>query len=210
MTIDESWRAICARAPSRHLTGALAETAFGCRRHLAETAERWSRSQRSVRYLEVGVRRGHSFALVTLAAGERLEYGIGVDAWIENYGDEPNEGKKPVYDLLASVGIQRDRVWLMSGNSHELLPMLIDVCARQFNLILVDGDHTPGGAALDLKDCWNLLEPGGLLVFDDLVGELSEVWGSFVSRRVRRGEVASMSWWPSPGPPPWGWARKRP
>lgn len=216
MSPNDNWRRVVEQIPSRHMTGTRANFCFGFRETLAQQAAKFDQ----VRYLEIGVRRGHSLALAALSAGPRLERAVGVDMWIPEYGDEPQLGPDGVIDALEALDVDTRPIELITGDSHDVLPRIREagylfgvgrVAEKPtFNLILVDGDHTPGGAALDLSDCWKVLEPGGLLVFDDLVGELSEVWGSFVSRRVRRGEVASMSWWPSPGPPPWGWARKRP
>lgn len=40
------------------------------------------------------------------------------------------------------------------------------VCVDSFDLIFVDGDHTPEGLAIDL-DWWQYLKPGGLMLFHD-------------------------------------------
>lgn len=178
-TADNLWRLVVEHAPSKHLRGELAERAFGYRLDLAKAAMR----QQRLRYLEVGVGRGHSFVLVCLAVevfGGRLEYGVGIDAWVENYGGEPNPGAAQVYRLLEDVGAWGcEPVTLITGDSHvELMKLrgsgyLVGVGRVKprptFNLILVDGDHTDEGAAQDLEDAFALLEPGGFLVFDDVV-----------------------------------------
>ena len=194
-TADKLWRLVVDRAPSKHLCGELAERAFGYRLGLAKAAMR----QQPLRYLEVGVRLGHSFALVSLAAevlGGELEYAMGIDAWIKDYGGEPNPGAAQVYELLEDVGARWDqeRVILMSGDSHEILPGLQGALTR-YNLILVDGDHTDEGAAHDLKHAFELLEPGGELVFDDVVyqgdNRLLKVWRQFVTLTPARPLIVS-------------------
>ena len=37
----------------------------------------------------------------------------------------------------------------------------------QFNLIYVDGDHTYEGCLTDSVNAWRLLEPGGVIIWDD-------------------------------------------
>ena len=191
-TADNLWRLVVEHAPSKHLQGELAERAFGYRLGLAKAAMRLQ----PLRYLEVGVRLGHSLGLVTLAAevlGGDLEYATAIDAWIADYAGEPNPGAAQVYELLEEIGPQHERVVMMSGDSHELLPALQG--GPRYNLILIDGDHTDSGAAQDLEDAFELLEPGGELVFDDAVYEgdnrLLRVWRQFVTLSAARPLIAS-------------------
>lgn len=160
------WQRIVEQIPSRHMPPGAPLS--GCRAELADLASLMD----AVRYLEVGCRRGHSLAAVALAAGDRLERALAVDLWIENYGDETNDGPDAVMANLAALDVDIWRVSLMTGDSHALLPRMRET----FNLILVDGDHTPEGAAADLRDCFRMLEPGGVLVFDDATPELLPVW----------------------------------
>ena len=175
--INAIWRVVTRAIPSRHLVG-LTDQAFGFRKHLAETAFELDR----VRYLEVGVRRGHSLAFVALMAADDLEYADGVDLWIDNYGGEAQSGHDGVMAALKHLGIDPSRVTLHSGSSHDVLPLIRD-SGGTFNLILVDGDHLADGARNDLADCWEMLEPGGVLVFDDAddgdEGNLLQVWHDF-------------------------------
>ncbi len=190
-TADRLWQIIVEASPSKHLQGELAEAAFGFRRYLAEAAMRHV----PLRYLEIGVRRGHSLALTTCCADVldgHLEYAVGVDAWIADYGDEPNAGPDSVYELLEDVGAPWEDVSLMSGDSHQLLPAIGEL-GKLFNLILVDGDHTNEGAMQDLVDAWPLLEPGGELVFDDAVvngdNRLLRIWRQFVTLSAARPDI---------------------
>jgi SAM-dependent methyltransferase len=187
-----AWQRIVETIPSRHMPPGCALA--GCRAKLAEIAGMLP----AVRYLEVGCRRGHSLATVALAAGERLESALAVDLWIENYGDEPNEGPDQVMSRLEALGVDLWKIRLLTGDSHELLPRL----RQTFNLILVDGDHTAEGAAADLRDCFALLEPGGLLVFDDATPELIEVW--------RRGTAGVLTWEHLEDVPPYCTAHRGP
>lgn len=181
--IDATWRDVVAAIPSKHLRFQRAITAFGYRRHLAETAASRTARGASTRYLEVGVRRGHSLALVALAAAEGLECAVGIDPWIDRYGGEEQLGRDGVLEALVGLEIDIDPVGLLTGSSHDLLPELA-AAGRRFDLVLIDGDHTPDGAERDLLDVWPMLEPGGVIVFDDTVfgtdRALLRVWRSFI------------------------------
>jgi predicted O-methyltransferase YrrM len=62
-----------------------------------------------------------------------------------------------------------------------------------FDLITVDGDHSPRGAARDLQDVLPRLRIGGVLVFDDISHpqhpKLLEIW-----RRVVVAERRYSTW----------------
>jgi hypothetical protein len=119
-------------------------------------------SQRKVAaYLEVGVRYGNSLAVV-LSQHHPNRIAL-CDTWGGEYGGESFGGPTHIERLLRDLKYTNPTTYL-SGNSHDLLKKAIG----QFDLILVDGDHSAAGAREDLDDCWRLLMPEGLLVFDDL------------------------------------------
>lgn len=135
-------------------------------------------------YLEIGVRRGRSMAVV--GAGAPAAALTGIDLWVEGYAGMDNPGPDHVRSVLGSVG-HRGKLDLISGSSHDVLPRLAEDAA--FDLITVDGDHTPRGAAKDLNDVLPRLRIGGALVFDDMRHpahpRLSEVWERSVARHRR-------------------------
>lgn len=192
MSLSSSWRSIAAAIPSEHLAGELAVEPFGVRLALARMV---SAHHGRLRYLEVGVRLGHSLAFVAAAAeaaGLPLE-ALGVDAWGGTaYGLEDNPGEDYVRGRLEELELGAG-IELRHANSHELLP---ELNGRRFDLIFVDGDHTAIGARRDLEDGWRLLEAGGVLVMDDTITELGNaellgVWREFVSS-LEAGELAEV------------------
>jgi predicted O-methyltransferase YrrM len=142
-------------------------------------------------YLEIGVRRGRSMTVVARRAPEASI--IGVDRWDEGYAGMDNPGPDLVRRELKRVGF-RGSVEFLSGDSHVMLPQLF--AKRRdldFDLVTVDGDHSPDGAAADLRDVIPRIRIGGVLVFDD-VGhethpELTGVW-----RRVVVDDPSFRTW----------------
>lgn len=199
--IDELWRRVVNAIPSKHFDGERRERAFGFRHKLAHEAI----VSQNLRYLEVGVRRGHSLALATLGAGDRLDYALGIDVWMEGYGDEPQHGADGVMRSLAGLGVVTEHIELMTASSHDVLPQLASQ-GELFNLILIDGDHEPPGAERDVVDAWKLLAPDGLMLFDDADAELGAVWRTFVDER--RTQLAYSALHPSEIGASWGVARR--
>jgi predicted O-methyltransferase YrrM len=182
--LDQHWHDIITALPSGAFTDFQQQAAFGMRLAMAVMAKS---SRVKLKYLEVGVRLGHSMAAVLLAAGKDLEYAVGVDCFIPGYGDEDNPGPKQVTEWFEDLDIDTKKVTLHAADSHVKLKQM-GKAKRRFNLILVDGDHTESGAMQDLEDAWALLSPGGTLVFDDTVVKgdmmLLRVWRQFIGDRM--------------------------
>ena len=131
-------------------------------------------------YLEIGVRRGKSMAqVVTRQPSCDI---VGIDFWLSPYGGVENPGPDFVRTEMSGLG-HRGSLTLLSGDSRTVLPRLIaEDPKRRFDLITVDGDHTDEGAWADLTTTVGLLNPGGWLLFDDLVHPLHTllpVWEKF-------------------------------
>jgi len=142
-------------------------------------------------YLEIGVRRGRSMAMVA-ATCPKCEM-VGFDMWMPDYAGIPNPGPDFVRAELAKLGYI-GRLELISGNSHKTLPGYFREHPKTyFDLITVDGDHTERGAERDLYDVLPRLKVGGVLVFDDinhpLHPYLAKVW-----YRVVAGAAQFVTW----------------
>jgi predicted O-methyltransferase YrrM len=118
------------------------------------------------RYLEIGVRRGRSMAMV-LAACPEVE-AVGFDMWMENYAGMENPGPAFVKSEMKKVS-PLAKVQLIDGNSHRTVPKFLEANPEtMFDLITVDGDHSEKGALQDLRDVLPRLSMGGAIVFDDI------------------------------------------
>lgn len=137
-------------------------------------------------YLEVGVRRGFSIAMVAAQCPEAEIYGF--DSWTPNYSNVENPGSRFVQSEMERIGY-RKKVHLIDGNSHETLPVFFEDKAEVgwklrkkqefvnkpdvFELITIDGDHSLLGAYQDLKNVMPHCAIGGVVIFDDIAPDLS-------------------------------------
>lgn len=153
-----------------------------------------------VNYLEVGVRRGFSMAMVAARWPNVTIYGF--DLWIPGYGGVESPGPRFVRAELRRVG-HRGPVHLLSGNSHQTLAAFLGLnrasrrqrifsilrygaAPSSFDLITIDGDHSLLGAYQDLTDTMPFCAVGGAVVFDDISPDLAAVSPEAV--RAERGE----------------------
>jgi predicted O-methyltransferase YrrM len=130
------------------------------------------------RYLEIGVRRGHSMAMV-LSQAPRCQ-AVGFDLWIQEYAGLANPGKEFVREQLGRLG-HSGEVDFVDGDSTQTVPAYF----RQhpdayFDLVTVDGDHSRRGAIADLANVLPRVALGGVVVFDDICNpshpELRGAW----------------------------------
>lgn len=138
-------------------------------------------------YLEIGVRRGRSLAMVASEApAVRI---VGFDLWVENYAGMPNPGAAFVREELHRLGF-RGELELISGDSHETVPRFFEQHPdRWFDVVTVDGDHSLEGARADIEAVIRRLRVGGVLVFDDISSqyhpELGALWDEMVADVTR-------------------------
>lgn len=140
-------------------------------------------------YLEIGMLRGRSAAVVASVAPDCAIYGF--DLWVPGYAG--GEGSNPdiVRSELARVG-HRGELTLISGDSKETVPAFLrDHPNLYFDLVNVDGDHSVMGAAVDLANTLPRVKQGGVVVMDDVRWSppLLRVW----KRAVKESECFA-SW----------------
>lgn len=143
-----------------------------------------ARLLRPTAYLEIGVRRGRSAAVVAANAPDCSI--VAVDMWNEGYAGMGNPGPDLVRRALAEAGHRGD-LRFVTGDSHEELPPLFRADPElTFDLITVDGDHSTRGARRDLEDVLPRLRIGGALVFDDVSHARHPGLARVFDRSVRR------------------------
>jgi predicted O-methyltransferase YrrM len=118
-------------------------------------------------YLEIGTRRGWSLGMVCATVPECEIYSF--DMWQYDYAGIANPGPDFVGNEMRKLGYQKE-IHFISGDSHKTIPEFFQKNpTMQFDLILVDGDHSREGAIDDLVNVIPHLSPGGILLFDDIV-----------------------------------------
>jgi predicted O-methyltransferase YrrM len=137
-------------------------------------------------YLEIGIRRGRSMAIV--AEGWPPCGIIGVDAWLDDYAGEKNPGPAFICEELRRVGYMGAPL-LLSGDSRDVLPAYLkENKDSYFDLVTVDGDHSAEGAEFDLNTALPRLNPGGIIVMDDIAHPLHRylegVWDAFIGKNA--------------------------
>ena len=133
-------------------------------------------------YLEVGVADGAS-VITVVDNSPSLSRIVLIDKWREGewHGRSGHGHIKPT---LAGMGYAGD-VLCLDGDSREVLPRLDP--KMPFDLILIDGDHSPEAAARDLENAYPLMAPRGILVFDDATRPgLPAVWSDFCRKHPVR------------------------
>lgn len=138
-------------------------------------------------YLEIGVRRGRSMAMVASQSPECQI--VGFDIWKQNYAGMPNPGPEFVRNEILKFDY-KGKLELINGNSHETVKKYFkEMPDIYFDLITVDGDHTREGAAEDIADVLPRLKIGGVVIFDDIIHPqhkyLHDVWKHYINEDNR-------------------------
>jgi len=132
-----------------------------------------ARSIEPRRYLEIGVRRGHSMAMVAHAYPKCNI--VGFDAWIEGYGGVDNPGPDFVTEEMLRVG-HTGKLRLVSGKTSNTLK---GGAKGKFDLILIDGDHSTSGTISDAEICFRHMSDKCVVVVDDLHNDqIAEAWNA--------------------------------
>ena len=178
-------------SPEEHLNAARfmyswARAKFGAYWRFADMATTlWAAATflQPMTYLEVGVWRGRSAAVVGTIAPECDIYGF--DMWIPRYAE--NLGPDFVKGELKNIGHRGDVV-LVSGDSKVTLPAFLrEHPDLYFDLMAIDGDKSMSGVASDFAAALPRLKVGGILVYDDMASlpRLQRIWNKVIGSDIR-------------------------
>jgi predicted O-methyltransferase YrrM len=110
--------------------------------------------------LEIGTRFGYS--LIAMCLGARAGRIVSIDMeCYENRFDAPTQ-LIAQRNLAACIGAGAPQVEFIVGDSHQV------EIIEGFDLIHVDGDHSEAGARDDILKFYMHLNPGGVMMIDDL------------------------------------------
>lgn len=140
----------------------------------------WVIEHHPKRILEIGVRTGLSICQLLSAYIDTsiIEKIVLCDVWNDGF-TSPELVKLNIQTLNIPV---LDKTEFIIGDSKVEIPKLI---GQQFDWILVDGDHTPENALIDLENVKQLIAKDGVIVFDDIDPDgmsLASVWHEFMNK----------------------------
>lgn len=116
-------------------------------------------------YFEIGVQEGNSLrAVLTDDTEKRISVLHLCDLWGTSYGGTGRGSHDHIHGVLRSVDFQGE-VTFHDGDSKEKVPEI----KEKFDMILVDGDHSADGCTIDMVNAWRLLNPGGIMLVDDII-----------------------------------------
>lgn len=125
-------------------------------------------------YLEIGTREGDSLRVV-VENSHTLRRIVCCDTWGGEWGGTGRGGHDHIEAMLAAM-LYDGEVAYLDGDSKRTVPTL----RGQFNLALIDGDHSAEGGRADLDNVLPLIAQGGCIVFHDIAHPahtyLLEVW----------------------------------
>jgi predicted O-methyltransferase YrrM len=117
-------------------------------------------------YLEIGVLRGRSAALVGAVCPDVAIYGF--DLWIPSYSGIESPGPDFARQEIAKAG-HTGQVTLISGDSRKTVPAFLrEHPDLYFDIVSIDGDKSIDVAWSDFAATLPRLKVGGIVVSDDL------------------------------------------
>ncbi len=127
------------------------------------------KNHRTLRFLEIGSYAGASLRLQFQAAKRdgRPFSGIAI---------EPG-GQPQFYLTLQELNSPAPCITHLKALSHDALSQARALCQQDGvfpELIVIDGDHSYEGVRQDILDYYDLLAPGGIMVFHDFLPELND------------------------------------
>jgi len=147
----------------------------------------WGITHKPKRILEIGVRTGLSICQLLSSYIDQtlIEKVVLCDIWADGY-----TSPEIVKMNLKALNIPLDAIEFIVGDSKEKIPELAKMGAK-FDYILVDGDHSQEGAKIDLENVRTMINPGGVIVFDDIDPDgmsLAPVWHEFMNNHQQEFE----------------------
>jgi predicted O-methyltransferase YrrM len=130
--------------------------------------------QKPVRILEIGSWEGRSaLFFVNYLPRSRI-------VCIDTFGGNIEHHQDPYFAALApkaegqfdaNLAAFANRVEKIKGSSTTVLPEL-GIAGRRFELAYIDGSHMAADVYSDAVLTWSLMEPGGIVIFDDYEWDL--------------------------------------
>ena len=114
-------------------------------------------------YMEIGVCDGRSIKSV-IGEYPTLERIVLSDTWQDEYGGSGKGSHDHIIDMLKECGFGLEKAIFLDGDSKETVPCFFNSNKDEFDVIFVDGDHSPLGCLTDIANC---IEHCTILIVDD-------------------------------------------
>jgi hypothetical protein len=75
------------------------------------------------------------------------------DTWGDEFGGSAKGNHDHIVNLLADEGFDLAKVTFLDGDSKATIPIHFETDNTEYDLIYVDGDHTPIGCLTDITNC---------------------------------------------------------
>jgi predicted O-methyltransferase YrrM len=112
-------------------------------------------------YLEIGTLFGYS-TIAVAKGSERLETIVSCD--LQSYATPYDAPSQQVAEANLRASGYANQACFIAADSRQLAAYLGD---QQFDLILIDADHTYDGCRADIELAFNFLAPRGVVMIDD-------------------------------------------
>jgi len=143
----------------------------------------WAIEHKPKRILEIGVRTGISICQLLSAY---LDHSIIEKVLLCDVFNDGFISPQLVQVNLQTLGIPTDKVDFLVGDSKQTIPQFkLDNPGYKFDWILVDGSHDKTDAMIDLENVHDIVNVGGVIVFDDISPDgmnLLSVWEEFKNK----------------------------
>jgi hypothetical protein len=142
-----------------------------------------ARTDRAIRYMEIGALEGRNLAFLDWLLPARLDVTV-IDPWFDEEFN-PDGNYHAIEDRFRRNMARASfpAMTLHKGFSGTELPRL-RAEGQKFDLIYVDGSHAAIDVITDMGYCASMLAPGGMMILDDSWHDIAEIGGPGVKQAV--------------------------
>ena len=115
---------------------------------------------KSINYLEIGVFEGQC----TQYIAQNICDAFSKISVIDPFEDSKSEVQSSIFQFKQNLQQYLNNITIYKGFSEDIMPKLLK---SSFDLIYIDGSHKAKDVYNDAMNAYELLKPGGIIIFDD-------------------------------------------
>ncbi len=148
-----------------------------------EFLEKFCSQNKIESFFEIGTMEGKSLKKVVENSPSLVRIGS-CDTWQNLYKGAPRGNHNHIVKLMDYLKYDGE-IEFFDGESHEILPNIntLEEHKEQYDLVLINGEKSSKNDMQNLVDCWPLVKPGGIIIFDNIghqdhlyLEEIFDVW----------------------------------